>query len=419
MKQAAFLFPGQGSQYVGMGKAFWDQDTNARRRFEEANDLLGFDLQSLCLEGSVERLNQTQYAQTAIFTVSVMAYEHYTQRHEWQPAFMAGHSLGEYTAISCSGALPFADAIRLVRQRGILMEEASLNGSGIMVAVTGASQQELEEWCRKVSTSVQPVGIACHNSDQQCVLSGHPDAMRLVMDKLEQLGCKTYRLPVSGPFHSPLMQQAADKMRTLLDQTEFLPFQYPVLSNVTAEPYPRHKADIVEHLVRQMVQPVKWRDTMHYLQAQGIERVQELGPGKVLSRLFSRAIPAIQAFSYEQPSSPISSTSPKTSTTSPKTSASTISSTTSTISVQPIASKIEYCYMKAVVTPNRCELPDQQSATIFHLCAQLRLMLEQIDQGQLLPSLAQVEQAMELLETVLITKNATPEERNQALSNLR
>lgn len=184
----AFLFPGQGSQVVEMGKSFWDDFVLAKRRFEEASDAISFDLKKLCFDGNMNELTLTMNAQPAILTVSVIAFDVYMQEIGVTPNFLAGHSLGEYSALVCAGALSFQDAVRLVRQRGIIMQHADPEQLGTMAAVSGIRLQALQELCEKISTKEYPVQVACMNTDQQHVISGHRHAVQKILritDRLE------------------------------------------------------------------------------------------------------------------------------------------------------------------------------------------------------------------------------------------
>ncbi|MFB6363477.1 ACP S-malonyltransferase [Paenibacillus elgii] len=299
MKRIALLFPGQGSQYEGMGKVWTQRFQGAGRLFEEANDILGYDLKSICTEGSAEQLSRTAYAQPALLTVSVMALEQYKQEVGIVPRFSAGHSLGEYTALVSSGVLTFADALRLVQQRGIVMQEAADAGLGEMAAVRGVELEALEALCGKHSSSEQPVVIACCNSERQYVLSGHRAALARVTIAAELRGAQVTRLQVSGPFHSPLMSQAADRLSGILRKYTFRESQWPVISNVTALPYVNAE-QIRDGLILQMTHPVMWLQSMRYLKERKVEWAVELGPRSVLKNLANDMTDKLRAFAFER-----------------------------------------------------------------------------------------------------------------------
>ncbi|MFB6362823.1 ACP S-malonyltransferase [Paenibacillus elgii] len=300
MSKLAFLFPGQGSQYVGMGKGFWHEFAIAKHLFEEANETLGFDLKQMCFNGSSMELTQTLNAQPAILTVSVIAFRVYMQEVGIEPAYAAGHSLGEYSALVCSGQLAFADALRLVRLRGELMQAAADSETGAMAAVIGESREALEALCEQISTTKQPVVIACYNSQQQNVISGQRSAVYKVVEQLQKRKIKSVFLKVSAPFHCPLMLEAANELFNELSKFKYNAWRWPVISNVTALPYGHHDS-LAELLRQQMIAPVRWVDTLFFLQEQGIGNFVELGPKKVVSELVKESIASAHVYSLTGP----------------------------------------------------------------------------------------------------------------------
>ncbi|WP_127550783.1 ACP S-malonyltransferase [Paenibacillus amylolyticus] len=301
MPTTAFLFPGQGSQYVGMGRKLHDEFTVAKRYFEEANDALGFNLTEMCFEGSHSQLMQTMNTQPAILAVSVIAFEIGRRELGWQPDFMAGHSLGEYSALVCSGVLSFRDGLGIVRKRGMLMQAAHSSDIGAMVAVTHAASDQLEEFCRQASNDTSQVVIACYNSLNQHVLAGHRIAVQSVVHRLQAqfTDVSVKYLNVSAPFHSPLMQSAAEQLAVELERIETRDARWPVISNVTARTYGRQ--ELLPLLYRQMTEPVRWLETMHYLKSQGISRTVEVGPRQVLTHLMKGTYPAVQTCQFDHP----------------------------------------------------------------------------------------------------------------------
>lgn len=299
MKRVALLFPGQGFQYEGMGKVWSKRFHGADRWFEEANDILGYDLKSICTEGSAAVLSRTEYTQPALLTVSVIALEQYRQEIGIVPVFSAGHSLGEYSALVSSGILSFADALRLVQQRAVAMQEAADAGLGEMAAVRGVELETLEALCEKHSSSGQPVAIGCYNSPRQYVLTGHQAAVARVTIAAELRGAQVTRVQVSGPFHSPLMSQAAERLSGVMRKYAFRESQWPVISNVTALPY-ANAEQIRDGLILQMTYPVKWLQTMRYLEEQKVEMAVELGPRSVLKNLAKDMTDKLRTFAFER-----------------------------------------------------------------------------------------------------------------------
>ncbi|QDQ02380.1 ACP S-malonyltransferase [Lysinibacillus fusiformis] len=284
MTKIALLFPGQGSQYIGMSKKLCEDFQVAAQTFDEANDILGFDLKKICFEGKMEELTRTDITQPALLTASVASFRVYMEEIGVTPQFSAGHSVGEYAALTCSGAISFADSLKIVRKRGLLMQEASEKALGKMVAVRGLSIEAIEQVCKKASTSEMPVVMACYNSLKQNVIAGHSKTVDQAVVKLEELGGTLTPLKVSAAFHSPMLQASADELRYELEKVSYRSPKWEVISNVSGLPY-ADSLDMIDSLKEQMVKPVKWNETMMYLQKQGVEKYIELGPNAVLSNL--------------------------------------------------------------------------------------------------------------------------------------
>jgi len=283
----AFIFPGQGSQHAGMGKELAENFPVARHLFEEANDALGFDIASLCYNGPEEELKLTTNTQPAILTVSTAALKVVEQETGLMPAFAAGHSLGEYSALVCAGALSFADAVRTVRQRGAFMQEAVPVGVGAMAAVIGLDNETIETVCRQAAEG-EVVSAANFNSPGQVVIAGHAAAVDRAIALAREKGAKrALPLPVSAPFHCSLMIPAGERLKEVLDRIPIVSLRVPVVTNVEARP--NEDADRVKDLlVRQVSAPVRWDESVSRMAELGVERFVEIGPGKVLSGLTKR-----------------------------------------------------------------------------------------------------------------------------------
>jgi [acyl-carrier-protein] S-malonyltransferase len=298
MVKTAVLFPGQGSQRIGMGKSLCEGFATARRTFEEASEVLGYDLLALCTTGREDVLGQTVHAQPALLTLSVAAFRVLEEERLLGPSLGAGHSLGELSALACAGALPFRDAVRLVSLRGRAMQEAVPVGVGAMMAVFGVEPVRVQEVCARLSTPEAVVGVANYNSSTQLVLSGHKEAVRRAGEQLEALGAVTQILGVSIPSHSLLMQPAAEKLAEALAGIPVAAPRWPVVSNVTARPYAGPE-DVVRNLVAQVTRPVLWHDSARQLVEQGVQRVVEVGPKTVLRDLFRMEFPRVLGFAVE------------------------------------------------------------------------------------------------------------------------
>ena len=296
MIKKAFLFPGQGSQYIGMGKNLCEKYEVAKRTFEEADEAFGFSLSNLCFSGDISELTLTKNAQPAILTTSVAMFR-VLQEKGITPEYMAGHSLGEISALTCAEAIPFVDAVRFANKRGMFMQDAVTNGSGAMAAVNTRDIQMLQEVCEE-SAEGKIVGISNYNSFVQQVISGEVSAVNRVVEKLEEKNIKTKFLNVSAPFHSPLMQQAADKFEEEIKNYRFKKPVCTVIANVDAKPY-ADENEIADKLIRQIVSPVRWTDTMIYMKKAMVRYCIEVGAGHVLKNLMKTNVSDLKTFTFD------------------------------------------------------------------------------------------------------------------------
>jgi [acyl-carrier-protein] S-malonyltransferase len=301
MKPTAFLFPGQGSQSVGMGKELFENFSVARQVFEEANDALRFSIQKVCFEGPGETLKLTENTQPAILTTSIAALRVLQSEKGVTPQFAAGHSLGEYSALVASEALAFSDAVGIVRLRGRFMQEAVPVGEGGMAAVLGMEPGEVETLCEEVAEG-EVLTPANYNCPGQIVISGHLKAVERAVDWVNRKGKRAMLLPVSAPFHSPLMKGAGERLEKELEGVSLKDLKIPVVTNVEAE-INDSKERVKSLLIAQVSSPVRWETSMKRMASEGVARVVEIGPGKVLSGLMRRIDSSIETGNIEDLSS--------------------------------------------------------------------------------------------------------------------
>jgi len=300
MKKIGVVFPGQGSQKIGMGKRLYDGFDSVKSIFKRADEILGFSITELCFNGPEEELRQTYNTQPALLLVSYAIWEVLRNKVELRPAFMAGHSLGEYTALLASGFFSFDDAIMITRKRGLYMEEACPKGKGGMGALIGADMEKISPVLRDISHDDYVAVPANMNSAEQVVLSGDINALKEAVEKLKGVGYKkAVFLNVSGPFHSPLMRDAAEKLKGELDRIKPMDMTTPVISNVDAEPVV-DKNMVMDKLYRQMFSPVLWEATVKRMAKEGVEVFLEVGPQKVLANLIKRTVPDIPCYNIEE-----------------------------------------------------------------------------------------------------------------------
>jgi len=296
----AFLFPGQGSQYIGMGADFCAEFALARQTFEEANDALEIDLAKLCFDGEAATLALTATAQPAILTTSVAALRVVLEETEIRPDLVAGHSLGEFTALVASGCLEFGDAVRTVRKRGEFMQEAVPPGVGKMAAVLGLTSEEVSELCAEVAGEENVVSPANFNSPTQTVISGEAGAVSAASELAKEKGARrVVPLEVSAPFHCSLMEPAAARLKDVLGEIDFHPVKYPVVTNTGAEAN-SDSARVADILVEQVVSPVRWAESLEFLKDSGVSEFLEIGPSKVLSGLVKRTLKGVRCAGIEK-----------------------------------------------------------------------------------------------------------------------
>jgi [acyl-carrier-protein] S-malonyltransferase len=299
-KNVAFVFPGQGSQVVGMGKDFCDQFSVAKQVFDEAEDALEFALSRLCFAGPDAELKLTENTQPAILTTSIAALRVLEAETGLRPAYAAGHSLGEYSALVAVGALAFRDAVTVVRERGRLMQQAVPNGQGSMAVILGLEMAAVQALCADASEN-EIVAPANYNGGGQIVIAGTKSAVVRAMSLAKERGAKrALDLPVSAPFHCELMRPAADGLNQLLKDIPIKPFTIGVVTNVEAD-VNRDCNRVKQLLVEQAVQPVRWEESVKKLCQLGCQQALEIGPGKVLKGLIKRIAPTLETDNFATP----------------------------------------------------------------------------------------------------------------------
>jgi [acyl-carrier-protein] S-malonyltransferase len=292
------MFPGQGSQFVGMGKFLYENNDSIKSYFKNANDILGYDIVDIILNGPEEELKKTKNTQPAIFLINAV-FLHVAREKGINPDFALGHSLGEYSALYCAGAITFEDGINLVSERGKLMEKAAENGIGAMAAIISLDREKLELICKELSTTHEIVEVANINSPEQIVISGHKTKVEEAVNKAKEAKAKrAILLDVSGPFHSSLMEPAKNKFKKIVNSIKFNDLYIPVITNVEARLIVSG-SEAKELLIEQLTKSVEWVDSIKKMVNNSVNIFYEIGPGKVLSGLVKRINSEVKVFNFD------------------------------------------------------------------------------------------------------------------------
>jgi [acyl-carrier-protein] S-malonyltransferase len=385
----AVLFPGQGAQYAGMGRELYESHPTVRDLFAQASKVLGYDLGEICFADSDLRLARTEYAQPAILTLGYAGYAVLAGATGIEPAFLAGHSLGEITALACAGAISFSDAVAIAARRGRLMQEVAEQQPGEMLAVIGIELDEVEATCRKCPEELAPVVVANCNSPVQNVISGRREGVEVTADRCRQAGARTVELNVGVAFHSPLMRPVARQLQQEIHRFVFAAMARPVIANVTAMPIIR-PAEIPHLLVRQITAPVRWYESVELMRRVGVTRFIEMPPGKVLTRLLRGEGRGDSALDYDSP-----------------TARDHCSKALSTPQPDQI---LERCLLAAAAAPNynQDSAAGERFADAYNQLQELLVRTEEQDRQ---PSGDEVRTAFDLLSVVLAAKQVPEDEQ--------
>lgn len=395
--KVALLFPGSGSHYSGMGKALYEEFDIAKKTFEEASDVLGMDFAKLCFKGNIRQLNKIENMLPALFTVSIALFRVYMEEIGVVPQLAAGHSLGEYSALTSCGAIEFSDALRLVHVRSLLAKEVALKEEGTMTIVNGLHDNIIREVCDRISKNGNIAQISCYNSKDQVLLSGHSETLLKVEETLSKMGAQCIPLIGSAPYHSILMQPAAEALRVELLKCRYKEMGWNIISNVTALPY-ESSNKIVENLVLQMTRPVLWNNTIEYLIMQGVETIVEIGPQSVLKKLIDTNYNGIRTFAFD-----LSSDRQKL--------REIVAEERKSVNKKREITVITRCLAAAACTENRNWNDQEYQKGVIEPYDKIQTMQDYIEKEGTLPNVGQMYEALELLRKIFSTKKVSIEEQ--------
>jgi [acyl-carrier-protein] S-malonyltransferase len=392
MKKIAFLFPGVGSQYVGMSKTLYDNFKIFKETLEEAGDILKKDFASLSFsKDKKEELDRLDIAQLTLLTFSTAAYRVYMQEIGIRPHYCMGHSLGEYSALCSAGVIQFPHALELVRQRGSILKEVSAGIDGTMMWVINLDNKIVEDVCQKASKPGQEIYVSAYDSPTQTSISGHTAVLMKTAKELEQKGAIVYPLKLSGPFHSPLMKEASERMKAVLRQYEYKSPQYPVIANRDAQPY-TDAGSVVDNLSLQLISPISWRASVEFLLQQEVGIAVEIGPKNVLKFLMAKNTDAIRVYTTDNQKD------------------------LESISNELLIKEDEYlriigkCLGAAVSTKNRNDDAEEYEQKVIKPYRKIESFYKEFSEKGKSPGKNQVKEAMELLGAILSAKKVPQQE---------
>lgn len=297
MEKVALIFPGQGSQCIGMAMSLYKELDIVRKTFEEASDILGFEVPKFCFEGTLSELSSIDKIQPVLLTVSIALYRAYMEQIGFEPRFCAGHSLGEYSALTCAGILLFKDALKILEYRGALSKEVLDSKVGTMTIIEGLDSNVVEAVCKEKSKDERFVGINCYNTHLQFSIAGHRSAVEEAEEEFLDLGARVTPLLTSAPFHSPIMSAVIPRLQEELSKYTYHSFKWPVVTNLTGKPHIRTD-NMLEHLSDHMTKPVQWYSTMSFLKQFGVTSFVEMGPKNVLTNMTKTSLKGVRSFCY-------------------------------------------------------------------------------------------------------------------------
>lgn len=398
MTNYAMLFPGQGSQYVGMGKTMYDSSSVAQRLFKEAEELLEIPLRKLCFEGDMSDLTLTYHAQPAILTVGYIGYRLFMDKYGRAPLYLLGHSLGEITALTCAGALSFEDAVKIVQRRGILMHEAALDAKGTMTSIQGVPLDLVQTVCEFSSSDAHQAVVSNINAASQIVISGHESAVRHVSNLLVKMGATAIPLHVSAPFHSPLMASAEESFRQYIGTYPLATLASNVVSNVDAQVY-ADESQVAAKLSRQLTSPVRWTDCIRYITKAGISLAVEMGPKSVLKKLAADTPLTVHALDDREDASLLERH----------------------FGQMPEPRAIDFikgCLTQSVCTKNRNFDATQYEQGVINQVRALEQLIEKAESQQGHAPIEDIYKALDALLIIFETKKVAEQEKRQRLAKL-